>query len=160
MLGSQKCVYILRVSLLSNQSLWVGKCSGWEFVHFLSDEKFSTFPKRRRRQQWRLSCTCFLRLPLVWKGAKYSFNIYLLSNQYFFCFFRHRLVWKGAKRWCLQDIRDVITKKNAVLIDFVQITPLPPPSWSPNSTVLHLDIYLLSWWWGALWAWGTFFKWL
>ena len=33
-------------------------------------------------------------------------------------------------------------------------------SWSPNSTVLHLDIYLLSWWWGALWAWGTLFKWL
>ena len=28
------------------------------------------------------------------------------------------------------------------------------PSWSPNSTVLHLDIYLLSWWWGALWACG------
>ena len=31
-------------------------------------------------------------------------------------------------------------------------------SWSPNSTVLHLDIYLLSWWWGALWAWGIFFQ--
>ena len=28
------------------------------------------------------------------------------------------------------------------------------PSWSSNSTVLHLDIYLLSWWWGALWACG------
>ena len=24
-------------------------------------------------------------------------------------------------------------------------------SWSTNSTVLHLDIYLLSWWWGSLW---------
>ena len=97
MLGSQKCVYILRFSLLSNQSLWVGKCCGWEFVHFLSDEKFSTFPKRRRRQQWRLSCTCFLRLPLVWKGAKYLFNICLMSTLYSFCFFWFPLVRKGAK---------------------------------------------------------------
>ena len=97
MLGSQKCIYILRFSHLSNQSLWVGKCCGWEFVHFLSDEKFSTFPKRRRRQQWRLSCTCFLRLPLVWKGAKYLFNIFLMSTLYLFCFFLFPLVWKGAK---------------------------------------------------------------
>ena len=35
----------------------------------------------------------------------------LISNQYFFSFFGLRLVWKGAKRWCLQDLRDVITKK-------------------------------------------------
>ena len=34
----------------------------------------------------------------------------------------------------------------------------PCPSWSPNSTALHLDIYLLSWWWGVLWAWGIFFQ--
>ena len=30
-----------------------------------------------------------------------------------------------------------------------------PLSWSPNSTVLHLDIYLLSWWCAC----GVFFQW-
>ena len=33
-------------------------------------------------------------------------------------------------------------------------------SWSPNSTCLHLDFYLLSWWWQPLWSGGLLYRWL
>ena len=33
------------------------------------------------------------------------------------------------------------------------------PSWSPNSTYLHLDFYLLSWRWWPLWSGGTLYQW-
>ena len=33
-------------------------------------------------------------------------------------------------------------------------------SWSPNSTCLHLDFYLLSWWWQPLWRGGLLYRWL
>ena len=32
-------------------------------------------------------------------------------------------------------------------------------SWSPNSTYLHLDFYLLSWRWWPLWSTGTLYQW-
>ena len=32
------------------------------------------------------------------------------------------------------------------------------PSWSPNSTVLHCDIYLLSWWWACVQAKSNLFS--
>ena len=32
-------------------------------------------------------------------------------------------------------------------------------SWSPNSTYLHLDFYLLSWRWWPLWSGGTLYQW-
>ena len=32
-------------------------------------------------------------------------------------------------------------------------------SWSPNSTFLHLDFYLLSWRWWPLWSGGTLYQW-
>ena len=32
-------------------------------------------------------------------------------------------------------------------------------SWSPNSTYLHLDFYLLSWQWWPLWSTGTLYQW-
>ena len=35
----------------------------------------------------------------------------------------------------------------------------PKHSWSPNSTYLHLDFYLLSWRWWPLWSGGILFQW-
>ena len=38
--------------------------------------------------------------------------------------------------------------------------PCPPvPSWSPNSTYLPLDLYLLSWRWWPLWSGGLLYQW-
>ena len=37
---------------------------------------------------------------------------------------------------------------------------LPMDSWLPNSTCLHLDFYLLSWWWQPLWSGGLLYRWL
>ena len=36
---------------------------------------------------------------------------------------------------------------------------VPGTRWSPNSTYLHLDFYLLSWRWWPLWSSGTLYQW-
>ena len=63
-------VYILNMSPHSNPSFWTGKCFGWKFVHFLSDEKFSTFPGRWRR--WRVTFVLHVLLSFRWRrGARH-----------------------------------------------------------------------------------------
>ena len=71
---------------------------------------------------------------------------------------------KPSKIWSLCASR--ISEKNELgnaqwATNDDRYTSLPDAtSWSPNSTCLHLDFYLLSWWWQPLWSGGLLYRWL
>ena len=103
---------------------------------------------RRRSSRWRSwgNCECELEKPSILLGS--------------FTCWRVCWGWPGRKRcWSFRlGCTPSSCSGQKILFTFENLFDHGLTSWSPNSTVLHLDIYLLSWWWGALWAWETFFQ--